>query len=74
MKHGMAAETDQEPPAMGNLATSGICSLAFIHYQRLVPTLITVSPHNINNCCFFSQNICNNTGKSRTGQDLLDNK
>ena len=56
MKHGMAAETDQEPPAMGNLATSGICSLPFIHYQELVPTMITVSPHNINNCCFFSQN------------------
>ena len=40
---------------MGNLATSGICSLAFIHYQKLVPTLITVWPHNINNCYFFSQ-------------------
>ena len=45
----------EEPPAMGNLATSGICSLAFIHYQKLVPTLITVWPHNINNCYFFSQ-------------------
>ena len=56
MKLGMAAETDQEPPAMGNLATSGICSLAFIYYQKLVPTMIAVSPHNINNCYFLSQN------------------
>ena len=66
MKLGMAAETDQEPPAMGNLATSGICSLAFIHYQELVPTLITVWPHHINNCYFFPQN---NDKIFRPGED-----